>query len=51
MKKCIASSPVLARFDQSEPAFIKTDWSSEGMSWILIQLADDDESKETTELL
>ena len=45
LKSCITSSPVLARFDPAKPTFLKTDWSSEGMGWILMQPADDEESK------
>lgn len=45
LKSCITSSPVLARFDPAKPTFFKTDWSSEGMGWILMQPADDEESK------
>ena len=44
LKLCITSSSVLARFDTTRPTFLKTDWSSEGMGWILMQPADDDES-------
>ena len=36
LKVCITSSPVLARYDTTRPIYIKTDWSSEGMEWILI---------------
>ena len=41
LKHCITLSPVLARFDLSKPTILKTDWSSKGMSWILMQPADD----------
>ena len=51
LKVCITSSPVLARFDSTKPTFLKTDWSSEGMGWILMQPADDDESVKATEKL
>ena len=43
LKKCISSSPVLARFEPSEITFLKTDWSSKGMGWILMQPTDDKE--------
>ena len=45
MKKAITSSPMLARFDPDKPVFLKTDYSAEGMGWILMQPADDSESK------
>ena len=45
LKICITSAPVLARFDTTRPTFLKTDWSSEGMGWILMQPANDDESQ------
>ena len=48
LKKIITSSPVLARFDSSKPTFLKTDWSGEGMGWILMQPADDEESHRAT---
>ena len=51
LKVCITSSPVLARFDSTKPTFLKTDWSSEGMGWILMQPADDEKSKQATEKL
>ena len=31
IKVCITSSPVLARYNPSEPTFLKTDWSAKGM--------------------
>ncbi len=43
LKVCITSSPVLARFDSTKPTFLKTDWSSEGMGWILMQPENDEE--------
>ena len=43
LKVCITSSPVI-RFDPTKITFLKTYWSSEGMGWILMQPADDDES-------
>jgi len=43
---------VLSRFDTSRPTFLKTDWSSEGMGWILMQPVSDIESQAaTTKLL
>ena len=45
LKSCITLSPVIARFDPAKPTFLRTDWSSESMGWILIQPADDKESK------
>ena len=48
MKACITSSPVLARYDPSKPTMLKTDWSAEGMGFILMQPADDNESKTAT---
>ena len=44
LRVTITSSPVLARFNPLKPTFIKTDWSAEGMGWILMQPADDIES-------
>ena len=40
LKTGITSSPVCARFDPLKPTFLKTDWSAEGMGWILMQHAD-----------
>ena len=51
LKVGITSSPVLARFDADKPTFLKTDWSAEGMGWILMQPADDEESLKATKLL
>jgi hypothetical protein len=51
LKVGITSSPVLARFDPNKPTFLKTDWSAEGMGWILMQPADDEESVRATKLL
>jgi hypothetical protein len=42
---------VLARFDPSKPTFLKTDWRSAGMGWILMQPSDDAESVAATEML
>ena len=43
LKQCIASLPVLTRLEPSKLTFLKTDWSSEGMGWILMQPAGDEE--------
>jgi len=51
LKVGITSSPVLARFDPEKPTFPKTDWSAEGMGWILMQPADDDESTKAMQIL
>ena len=51
IKVCITSSLVLARFDPSKPTFLKTDWSAEGMGWVLMQPAGDEESIAATKLL
>ena len=44
MTAILASSPILARFDLLKITFLKTDWSSEGMGWILIQRNNNDAS-------
>ena len=36
-KTNLTTSPVLARFDSNKPTFLKTDWSAEGMEYILLQ--------------
>lgn len=51
LKRCVTSSPVLARYDPNKPTFLKTDWSAEGMGWILMQPADDEESQEAIKIL
>ena len=51
LKVTITSSPGLARFDPLKPTFLKTDWSAEGMGWILMQPADDIESTKATKSL
>jgi len=51
LKIGITSSPVLSRFDPRKPTILKTDWSARGMSWILIQPADDDASVKATATL
>ena len=47
---CVIPSPVLARLDPSKPTFL-TDWSSEGICWIIIQPVDNEESTKATTLL
>ena len=44
IKFSITSSPVLAWFNPSKITFLKTDWSSEGMGWVLMQPDNDDVS-------
>ena len=44
LKLCITSSPILAKSDTTRSTFLKTDWSSEGKGWILMQTSDDKES-------
>ena len=51
LKVCITSSPILARFDPTKLTFLKTDWSSEGMNWILMQPSEDADSTTATALL
>jgi len=51
LKVGVTSSPVLAWFDPDKPTFLKTDWSAEGMGWILMQPADDAESLKAAVLL
>ena len=51
VKVCITSSPVLARYDPDKPKFLKTDWSAEGMGWIMMQPANNAESIRATEIL
>ena len=45
LKKCITSSPVQKRYNPSQPVFLKTDWSAEGMGWILMQPVGDEKSQ------
>jgi hypothetical protein len=40
LKISITSSPCLARYDSSKPCFLKTNWSANGMGWVLMQLDD-----------
>ena len=46
-EKCITSSPIMECFYPSEPLFLKTYWSTEGMAWILIQPTDGKESNKS----
>ena len=48
---CITSVPVLARFDTTRPTFLKTDWSSEGMGWILMQPSNENETQAASKQL
>ena len=43
MKNCITSSPIMVHLDPTKPVFLKTGWSSEGMAWILMKPAGDEE--------
>ena len=51
LKVFITSAPVLARFDTTLPTFLKIDWSSECMGWILMQPANDNESQAVSKKL
>ena len=51
LKKSITSSLVLSHYDPDKPTFLKTDWSADGMAWILIQPAKCDKSAEAAEHL
>ena len=46
MESCIISLPILARFDPTKPLFLKIDWSAEGMAWVLMHPANDEESNQ-----
>ena len=51
LKVTITSYPVLSCFEPEKPIFLKTDWSAEGMGWILMYTNDDEEyPKATTHL-
>ena len=50
-KPNITSSPVLTRFDSNKPALLKTDWSAEGMGYILLQPDNSVETVVATKLL
>ena len=51
VKVCIMSSSVLVRFDPVKLAFLKTDWSAEGMVYILIQPSTDESSTKSVKIL
>jgi len=51
MKVSILSSPLLARYDPEKLTFIKTDWSAEGMGYILMQPVDNTISTATSKYL
>ena len=51
LKLAVTSSPCLARYDSSLPCFLKTDWASTGMGWILMQPDNSDASKAALALL
>ena len=36
-------SPVLSQFENNKETFLITDWSAEGIIWIIMQPADDKE--------
>ena len=42
---------ILARFDSTKPLILKTDWSSLGFSFILMQPANDEHSRRASEKL
>jgi hypothetical protein len=48
LKVGITSSPCIARYDATLPCFLKTDWSANGMGWVLMQ---PDNSAASTEAL
>ena len=48
LKGTIIPSSLLARFDPEKTPFLKTDWSAEGMGWVLIQSVNDVESTKAT---
>ena len=50
-KKAITSSPVLSRFDPSKPVFLKIDWSSVGVGFVVMQPANEEISEKATALL
>ena len=51
LKKAVTSDPCTARFDSSVPIFLKTDWSNVGMSFVVMQPADDEASRTALEIL
>ena len=50
-KVCITSLPILAPYNPGKLTCLKTDWSAEGMGYILIQSANDETPMEATSLL
>ena len=48
LKTSITSSPLLVRFDSTTPLFLKTDWSSTGMGYILMQPDDSADAQVAT---
>ena len=50
LKVCITFSPVLVRCNPSTPTVLKTDWSSEGVAWILMQPTDNNTSVRATSI-
>ena len=48
LKFSINSYPIVSCFDPEKLAYWKTDWSAEGIVWILMQLADDEEYQNAT---
>jgi len=52
LKNDLTTAPVLARYDSSKPVFLKTgDWSAIGMSFILMQPENKNESRAATRKL
>jgi len=51
LKLSVVSDPCLARFSEHLPIFLKTDWSSRGMSYILMQPADDAAARDAIRIL
>ena len=51
LKHDVTSYPVLTWFDPDKPTILKTYWSSERMSWIIMQAATDKESQHASTVL
>ena len=51
MKCFVISSPIIIRYDFAKPVFLKTDWISTEMGWILMQPDQDKESIAALETL
>ena len=47
----VTSSPFLNIFDPDKPKLLKSEWRAEGMGWILMHPANDDESQRTMRTL